>query len=540
MIPHDLVPAALRSEWSRAGHYPDRDLFGLFEDHAGAHPDRDAVVDDSGAVDYATLAAAARRLANQIAGAGVRPGEVVAVQLPNSWEACAVQLAVAAIGAVCLTYPMTARERESAELLGRSGAVAAIVPAHSTEHDHVTMVAGLGRRLPALRRILAVGGERRGAVRLDPLAGDDRWRRRRIDPNGPASILVSSGTEALPKLVLYSHNGMVGGRGNFMGGFGPEGMRCWVLVPLASGLGSNGVCSVLARHGSALVLSSRFSPDRTVAALAERRPTHLLGVPAMLRLLLASPQLERADLSSLRAVVLGGASAPQALMHEVEERLGCRCILGYGSADGVNCHPRLDDPPDKRYTTVGRPSPGLSSIRIVDESGRDQPVCQPGEIWARGPISPLGYFNSPELNARYRTEDGWLRTGDVGLIDEDGYLVVAGRTKDVIIRGGQTISSARIENLILGHPDVLLAACVGAPDDLLGERVCAFVVARPGAPRPGLEDLRDFLLLAGLDRHSLPERLEIVPEMPVNASGKIVKRHLLARLGVPAAGEVGG
>src|SRR5262249_15459570 len=162
----------------------------------------------------------------------------------------------------------------------------------------------------------------------DPLAGDDRWRRRRIDPNGPASILVSSGTEALPKLVLYSHNGMAGGRGNFIGAFGVEGMRCWVLVPLASGLGSNGVCSGLARHGQTLILSSSFSPDRTALGLGERRPTHLLGVPAMLRLVLASPRLPDADASSVRTVLLGGASAPEGLIREVEERLGCCCILG--------------------------------------------------------------------------------------------------------------------------------------------------------------------------------------------------------------------
>ena len=181
MIARDLVPASLRSEWGRAGHYPDRDLFGLFEERACMHPDREAVHDDSGRVTYAELAAATRRLANQLADAGIRPGEVVAVQLPNSWQACAAQLAVAATGAVCLTYPMTAWERESEELLGRSGAVAAIVPGHWAERDYVGMVDGLRRRLPALRQPFAMGAERRGAVRLDPLAGDDRWQCQHLD-----------------------------------------------------------------------------------------------------------------------------------------------------------------------------------------------------------------------------------------------------------------------------------------------------------------------------------------------------------------------
>jgi acyl-CoA synthetase len=287
---------------------------------------------------------------------------------------------------------------------------------------------------------------------------------------------------------------------------------------------------VLARHGVTLVLASSFSPDRTAAGLGDLRPTHLIGVPAMLRLLLASPVLEGADTSSLRVVVLGGASAPASLLHAIEDRLGCQCVLDYGSADGVNCHPLLDDPPDKRYSTVGRPLPGLSSVRIVDEHGRDLPPGEPGEIWARGPISPLRYYNSPELDARYRTEDGWLKTGDIGVLDADGYLVVAGRSKDVIIRGGQTISPAHVESLVMGHPDVVVAACVGVPDELLGERICACIVLRAGAEPPDLEGLRAFLLAAGLDRHLLPERLEVLPELPVNASGKVVKRRLMAQL----------
>ena len=531
MIAVDHVPAALRREWSRDGFYPDADLYTLFEDHARANPSRAAVVDDTGTVTYAELAGATRRMANQLADAGIRPGDVVAVQLPNSWQTCAAQLAVAAAGAVCLTYPMTAWEWESEELLGRSGAAAAVVPASSAGVDLPGMLAGLRGRLPALRRVFAVGGAARaGAAPLDPLTGSDRWRRLDIDPDGPACILASSGTEALPKLVLYSHNAMAGGRGNFFAAFGTGGMRCWILVPLASGLGSNGVCSVLARHGATLVLAASFSPDRTAEAIGERCPTHLVGVPAMLRLLLASPALDGADTSSLRVVILGGASAPESLLHAVEARLGCRCVLDYGSADGVNCHPLLDDPPGKRYSTVGRPRPALCAIRVVDDEGRDQPPGEPGEIWARGPMSPLGYCNSPELDARYRTADGWLKTGDVGVLDAEGYLVVVGRTKDVVIRGGQTISPAEVEGLIMGHPGVLVAACVGVPDELLGERVCACVVTRPGAPPPDLEGLRAFLLEAGLDRHRLPERLEVLPELPVNASGKVVKRRLLALL----------
>jgi non-ribosomal peptide synthetase component E (peptide arylation enzyme) len=529
----DLVPASLRAEWRQLGYYPGRDVFGSFEDHALADPDKPAVVDDSGTVRYAGLAAAARRVANRLADAGVWPGDVVAVQVPDSWQMCAAQLGVTAVGAVCLPCPMAAWKPEMTELLGRSGAVAAIVRGRHGDRDLAAMLGSLRGRVPSLRHIFVLGeGGGAGVVPLELVAGDDRWRRREIDADDPAWIMVTSGSESLPRLVLYSANALVGARGNFLGAFGTDGMRCWACVPQGAAFASDAVSAVLARHGATLILSSSLSPDRLAAGLGERRPTHMLTVPSMLRMLLASTVLPRAGSSSLRVIVLAGERAPAAWLQEAEKRMGCRVVPDYGGADGVQCHPLLDDPPEKFSSTNGRPSPWLADIRVVDAEGHDLGPNQPGEIWARGPVTPMCFVNSPELDARYRTPDGWAKTGDQGVIDSDGYLLVLGRLDDLIGRGARSISASQLEELILTHPGVLHAACVGVPDDVLGERVCACVVPRPGCRPPELAELRELLGEAGIDRDCLPERLEIVAYMPTSATGKILKRRLLELLGV--------
>jgi len=189
-----------------------------------------------------------------------------------------------------------------------------------------------------------------------------------------------------------------------------------------------------------------------------------------------------------------------------------------------------DDPPEKIGTTVGRPSPALSHIRIVDDGGRDLSAGMAGEVCARGPMSPLRYFNSPELDERYRFDGGWVRTGDLGVIDGEGYLRIVGRKKDIIVRGGYNISPAETEAALLTHPAIAEAACVAMPDERLGERMCAFLVLREGHSLPPLREIQEHLSRAGLASIKLPERLEAVDAMPLNPTGKILKRVLRDRI----------
>jgi non-ribosomal peptide synthetase component E (peptide arylation enzyme) len=530
----DLVPKELRAEWTRAGHCPGKDLFSLFEEQVAGHPDKVAVVDDAGECDYATLGLAARRVANGLARAGIGAGDVVGVQVPNSWQACAIDLAAVALGAVVMPYPVMYRERETEMLLGRSRAVALVVARHFGGHDYAKMVDGLRPDLPGLRQVFVLGEPYADFVPLDPiLAGDeagDEWVPRQIDPDAPARILVTSGTEAAPKMVLFSHNAIAGGIGNIIGALGTEGMRNFCLVPLSSGFGAIGTFATLARHGGTLVVTAAFDPGRAIDVIERQRPTHILGVPTMFTMMLATGRVATADTTSLRVIATYGSSVPLSLIEDIRRQFGCAYVNGYGCSDGASSQTALDDPPEKIAATVGRPNPAVSTIRVVDPEGNDVAPGAEGEIWARGPLSPLCYFNSPELDERYRTPDGWAKTGDLGVFDEDGYVRIVGRIKDIINRGGLNISPAEVEEHILDHPAVLHAACVAMPDELLGERMCAYVVLRDGAEAPTLDDLSDFLLSRGLAKVKLPERLEVVTEMPLNPTGKILKRVLRDRL----------
>jgi non-ribosomal peptide synthetase component E (peptide arylation enzyme) len=568
MDTQDLVPAELRAQWVTDGHCPGVDLMTLFSRQVERHPDRVALVDDEGSVTYAELAAEARRIGAYLHQAGIGAGDVVAIQFSNIHQACAADLAVASVGATCLAYPILYRHKEVRSLLTRSGAVACLFSRRFRDFDFAEMMTELQGELPGLRNLAVLGAAAPGCDSLDEvLAGPDPGTRPPVEvsPSDPARIIVTSGTEGEPKMVLYSHDGIGGGIANVLGAIRPdEDTRFLLLPPLSTGFGALGTYAAISRFGVTLVVTSVFDPAGMFKLIERERITHLFAVPTMLGMMLdAKP--EGVDLSSLRAVgsfgaamsedrvrrtidvfsdtpvtLGGGAGAPtdaamirQAKSHQHRARF----VNGYGCSDGAICMTGWDDPPEKIAATVGRPSPTLSHIRILDDDGKEMAGGEVGEVCARGPMSPLRYFNSPELDARYRFDGGWVRTGDLGAIDEDGYLRIAGRKKDIIIRGGYNISPAETEAALLTHPAVAEAACVGMPDERLGERMCAFVVLRDGHPLPTLTDIDQHLTGAGLARIKHPERLEAIDAMPLNPTGKILKRVLRERIGEILAKE---
>lgn len=527
----DLVPAALRRWWRQIGHYSGRDLFTLFTEHAQARPQRQAVVDDEGVRTYRELHDSALRLAGALAGLGVAPGEVVAVQLPNGWRAVAVDLAVAALGAVALPYPVGRGRRDALALLQGSRAAVAVVPERSGEQRTAERVEAMRDRLPALRSVVAAGAPGEG---LDAMltGGPPLSRRPDVDAAGPARILVSSGSEAAPKMVVYSHDALTGGRGAFVGRLhtAPGPMRNLFLVPLASSFGSSGTAVTLARFGGTLLVQARFDPVSCLQMISTHRPHLVFGVPAMFQKLLASPALASTDTSSLHAVVAGGSRVDPATVSACRVALGCPFVNCYGSADGVNCTTGLDADPAQLHSAVGYPDPAVAAVRVVGPNGWDVPDGEVGEVCALGPMSPMCYVD-PEFDARYREPGGWVRTGDLGRLDSDGRLHIVGRCKEVVIRGGRNISPVEVELLLAQHPAVRAACCVGVPDPVLGERLAACVVPRDAAAAPTLAALTRFLADEhGLETVKLPERLKILTEMPLNPAGKIDKSALRAML----------
>ncbi|MFE7211077.1 class I adenylate-forming enzyme family protein [Streptomyces sp. NPDC001698] len=528
---HDLLPAELRRTWAVDGTCPDLDLYSLYRAHQISDPHRTAILDAKGKLCYTALDRKVRCLAAGLTGLGIRTGDVVGVQLPNGRNAVIVDLALAALGAVALPFPVGRGGREAASLLRRSEAVAVIAAVEHRGNHHAADLLAVADELPALRTVIAAGAAPEGTTALSELLRTDPKTLvpARPDPDSAARILVSSGSEAEPKMVAYSHNALAGGRGNFLGSLIPDGRppRCLFLVPLASAFGSNGTAVTLARHGGTLVLLDQFTPEAALEALAEHEPTHVLGVPTMIRMMLdRMAEGGHQKFTPPTAVIVGGSPLDEATAAEARKAFGCPVVNLYGSADGVNCHTGLSD--DSRHDSgqpgiaAGRPDPRVADIRIAlpgTPELQEVPHGTVGEIVARGPMTPLCYVAAPDLDSRYRTADGWVRTGDLGLIDEDGALRIVGRLKDVVIRGGANISPAEVEIELATHPGVRDVVCVGVRDPLMGERLAACVVPRDGET-PTLEELCAHLDTRGLERRKHPERLLALDELPLTPAGK--------------------
>ncbi|MFF8261225.1 AMP-binding protein [Streptomyces virginiae] len=540
LVLRDLLPAELRRAWVVDGTCPDLDLYSLFRARQIADLHRTAVVDAKGKLCYTALDRKVRCLATGLRDLGIGPGDVVGVQLPDGRAAVIADLALAALGAVSLPFPVGRGVLEAECLLRRAEAVAVIAATEHRALRHAADLRALAGALPRLRHVIAAGRPGTipdGTIPLTQLLRSDPggFVPARPDPDSAARILVSSGSEAEPKMVAYSHNALAGGRGNFLASLIPDGTppRCLFLVPLASAFGSNGTAVTLARHGGTLVLLDHFTADAALAAVREHRPTHVLGVPTMIRMMLERLDGTGGELPPPTALVLGGAPLDETTAAAAAQAFGCPVVNLYGSADGVNCHTGLGSPvppTDGSGVVAGHPDPRVAEIRISDpETHEPLPDGALGEILSRGPMTPLCYVGAPELDARYRTPDGWVRTGDLGHLDADGVLHVVGRLKDIVIRGGANISPAEVERELTAHPQVRDVACVGVPDPLMGERLAACVVAR-GAHAPTLASLGEHLTGRGLERRKHPERLLVVPELPLTAAGKPDRAALRKRL----------
>lgn len=329
---HDLLPAGLRRSWAVEGTCPDLDLYSLFRARQISDLHHTAIIDAKGKLCYTALDRKVRCLATGLAGLGIGPGDVVGVQLPSGRNAVIADLALAAIGAVALPFPVGRGSQEARCLLRRAEAVAVIAAVEHRGSHHAADLRDLRDRageLPALRHVIAAGTggtAPEGTILLSALLRSDpaAFVPARPDPDSAARILVSSGSESEPKMIAYSHNALAGGRGNFLASLMPDGTRprCLFLVPLASAFGSNGTAVTLARHGGTLVLLDHFTPEAAVAAVREHRPTHILGVPTMIRMMLdrLEAEAEAAQAAGEPAVASPGAGPdPDAAQDAAQE-----------------------------------------------------------------------------------------------------------------------------------------------------------------------------------------------------------------------------
>jgi long-chain acyl-CoA synthetase len=492
---------------------------------ANAHHRRDelAVYDHGEQLSFGRLLIAVHALIGDVAERGIGPGDVVAVALPNIWRYVALEIAIPALGATILPLPMRLGQREVASALRRSGAVLVITDEQAPD----SVVAGTARQVPGVQVVdaAALNVERRGVPAT--------YARGAADPDRIVQIALTSGTTGLPKLASLSARLKQLTFEGFTARLGiAPGDRMLPMSPITQGAGE--MCLYALRTGAALVMSHapRFDPD-AILALIERSGTTILGgVPTMIGRLVHARGLGRTDLRTLRATISAGAPLPSAVAEQWERLSGSSTCSFYGAMDiGQLAVPRPGDPAAKRWTTVGQPH-DTAEWMICGPDGGPLPPGETGEICMRGPLVQDRYWG--ETTGPYGT-DGWAHFGDLGFVDEDGFVHITGRLKDTIIRGGNNINPLEVEQLLRQHPAVRDACLIGRPDPDLGERAAAFVVCAPGSTFD-LTRAVTFLEGQGLARYKWPETLITLENLPVGSTGKVDRTTLRRMLTEPADG----
>lgn len=488
------------------------------EEIARRHPRLVAVEDADDALTFAELLQQARRFGAVLGAEGLGPGEVVGVHLPNVWEYVALEIAIPELGGVIMPLPLSLGARELKAALARAG-VRILVGPHSEHSSRALREAGdLGQELKTLP--------------LDELlsrsSSESPPANVAADPDRVVEIALTSGTTGLPKLASLTAELKQVTFESFTSRLQvAAGDRVVPMSPLTQGIG--GMCLYCIRVGATLVLtgSAHFSPEDTLRLAERARGTYLVGVPTNVVRMLGSPVLADVDLSSLKVTAVAGAPMPPEVAQRWEAMTGSRVCIFYGSMDaGQLAVGSPADPAEKRWRTVGRIHDRAECL-ISGPDGQALPAGEVGEICMRGPLVQKRYWG--EVDGPIEG-DGWAHLGDLGWIDDEGYLHVAGRLKDIIIRGGSNINPYEVEAVLRQHAAVRDACVVGRPDPDLGERAVAFVVLEPGASL-SFEDVQGFLLERGLARYKWPELLEVIDELPLSGPGKLNRRALKDRAG---------
>ncbi|GAB3441645.1 (2,3-dihydroxybenzoyl)adenylate synthase [Streptomonospora sediminis] len=531
-------PQEAADRYRALGYWRGESLAELPQQWARRFGERTALVSGDRRISFARFAERTARMAAGFQRHGIAAGDRVVVQLPTTADFVLTVFALFGAGAKPVFALPSHRAEEIGHLCRLSGASGYVVPGQHQGFDHVRLAAETMADAPELRRVFVADGriaeevrEAHGAGAFVPLAQADAEPSAGTpahDPSDVAFFLLSGGTTALPKLIPRTHDDYVYQvrAAAEVAGIGKDDVYLAALpVGFNFTWGCPGVVGTLERGGSVVLMEDPVAVD-CFEAVEEERATVTSLVPSMAQMWLETAEDAEFDLSSLRLVQIGGAPLHPATAQRVPAALGCRLQQVFGMAEGLLTLTRETDPPQTAATTQGRPLSPADEVRIVDGSGADVPAGTTGELLARGPYTLRGYYRAPEHNKRAFTEDGYYRTGDLARLTEDGNLVVEGRIKDVIIRGGNKVSADELEGHLLVHPAVERAAVVGVPDPYAGERICAYV--RPAGEPPTLPQLREALRVRGIADYKLPDRLEIVDELPLTGLGKVDKKALAA------------
>ncbi|MBB5372266.1 cyclohexanecarboxylate-CoA ligase [Acidocella aromatica] len=530
-----LLPSR-RAAMVAQGHWRDRTINDSLDECLRTCPDKVALtayrveVGDVKRFTYAEMARMADRIAVGLTRLGIGKNDVVACQLPNWWQFSLLYLACSRIGAVMNPLMHIFREHELRFMLGHAETKLIVVPRRFRNFDYESMAKGLQAELPALRQIVVVDGE--GPDSFNALLSGPAWETEpdaaailtAHRPNGDdiTQLLYTSGTTGQPKGVMHSANTLFS---NII----PYSQRLrlgtddiiLMASPMAHQTGfAYGLMMPIILHASA-VLQDIWQVTKAVEIISAEHVTFTMASTPFLTDLTREVAETGKTVHSLRSFLCAGAPIPSPLVEQAQKVLGLKIVSAWGMTEnGAVTLIDLDDADERAVNTDGKPLPGVE-IKIVDTTGAQAPAGTEGKLLVRACSNFGGYLKSSHLNAM--DEDGWFDSGDLARMDERGYIRITGRSKDVIIRGGENIPVVEIEALLYNHPDIAAVAIVGYEDARMGERACAFVVQRPGSQKLTLADIVAYLREKKVAMQYIPERLEILDTMPATPSGKIQK-----------------
>ena len=536
-----------RAAYRQQGLWGDASLADYWQQTARAMPDKIAVVDNHGAsYNYSALDHAASCLANWMLAKGIESGDRIAFQLPGWCEFTVIYLACLKIGAVSVPLLPSWREAELVWVLNKCQAKMFFAPTLFKQTRPVDLILPLQNQLPQLQQIVGVDklAPATSSLSLSQIIADNTSLTTAITTHGDelAAVLFTSGTEGLPKGVMLTHNNILASERAYCARLNLTWLDVFMMpAPLGHATGFLHGVTAPFLIGARSVLLDIFTPDACLALLEQQRCTCMLGATPFVYDLLNVLEKQPADLSALRFFLCGGTTIPKKVARECQQ-LGIKLLSVYGSTESSpHAVVNLDDPLSRFMHTDGYAAAGVE-IKVVDDARKTLPPGCEGEEASRGPNVFMGYFDEPELTARALDEEGWYYSGDLCRMDEAGYIKITGRKKDIIVRGGENISSREVEDILLQHPKIHDACVVAMPDERLGERSCAYVVLKAPHHSLSLEEVVAFFSRKRVAKYKYPEHIVVIEKLPRTASGKIQKfllrKDIMRRLTQDACEEI--
>ena len=517
-----------RAAYRQQGLWGDASLADYWQQTARAMPDKIAVVDNHGAsYTYSALDHAASCLANWMLAKGIESGDRIAFQLPGWCEFTVIYLACLKIGAVSVPLLPSWREAELVWVLNKCQAKMFFAPTLFKQTRPVDLILPLQNQLLQLQQIVGVDklAPATSSLSLSQIIADNTSLTTAITTHGDelAAVLFTSGTEGLPKGVMLTHNNILASERAYCARLNLTWQDVFMMpAPLGHATGFLHGVTAPFLIGARSVLLDIFTPDACLALLEQQRCTCMLGATPFVYDLLNLLEKQPADLSALRFFLCGGTTIPKKVARECQQR-GIKLLSVYGSTESSpHAVVNLDDPLSRFMHTDGYAAAGVE-IKVVDDARKTLPPGCEGEEASRGPNVFMGYFDEPELTARALDEEGWYYSGDLCRMDEAGYIKITGRKKDIIVRGGENISSREVEDILLQHPKIHDACVVAMPDERLGERSCAYVVLKAPHHSLSLEEVVAFFSRKRVAKYKYPEHIVVIEKLPRTASGKIQK-----------------